>query len=499
VGVFLSYAREDTDILEAVTCAFEGLRQKAYQHLNIFFDTKSINVGEVFDDKIRAALRAADYLVILYTGRYKRSHSYTGFEVGYFASVMDEEAQTSASGKSSRQLVAMYIDEPPGTMQGVQGIDLTIPIQDLNADREAYMAQVRTKVNDDPLTRFFDDVGAKVESRLPEGMVDKDTLARERIERIQAVRELVPVLRGAMYDCLSRRVARHTIEQRLITFELPKGSAKEAEEEIPNDAVLTQESRAFELFGIHLDESTMTWKRFKERILSTSGTSKHLAVKAIERAFVSAVSPSITRDNEQIIRGIADNNIYRIVVTRHYDYYDGRKVLNMYLIESLQPSIFGDEDTSIILGFIDIAAKYRFMFVEDRSPFSLMAFRLEKNRLEKTPKQLQEKVRALIRELLLLEDESRVLHLDTPRAVAVYAKGLSLSEVIELQQKWLGGREKLIEAADTLLHTEPESDTFAELFEAWLSALEHFTDISKHVNSTVALQALESLKKVFQE
>ena len=340
VGAFLSYAREDTDILEAVTCAFEGLRQKAYQHLNIFFDTKSINVGDVFDDRIRAALRAADYLIILYTGRYKRSHSYTGFEVGYFASVMDEEARTSANGTSSRQLVPMYIDELPGTMGGVQGIDPTIPIRDLRSDREAYMEQVRTNVNDDPLTRFFDSVGAKVENRLPEGLVDKDILERERIERIQAIRALVPVLRGAMYDCLSSRVARRIIEQRLITFELPKGSAKGAEEEIPNNAVLTQESRAFKLFGINLDESTMTWKRFKERILSTPGTSKSLAVQAIQRAFISAVSPSITRDNEQIVRGIEDNRIYRIIVTRHFDYYDGRKVFNIYLIESLLHTIF---------------------------------------------------------------------------------------------------------------------------------------------------------------
>jgi hypothetical protein len=123
---------------------------------------------------------------------------------------------------------------------------------------------------------------------------------------------------------------------------------------------------------------------------------------------------------------------------------------------------------------------------------------LKKNRLEKNPKQIQEKVRSLIRELLLLEDESRVLQLDTVQAITAYAKDLSLNEVIELQQKWLGGREKLMEAANTLLYEEPESDNFTELFEEWLSALENFTDISKHVNSTVALQALENLKKVFQ-
>jgi hypothetical protein len=194
---------------------------------------------------------------------------------------------------------------------------------------------------------------------------------------------MIPVLRRAMYDCLSSRVARRSIEQRLITFELPKGGTQGAAVMIPNDAILTQEGRAFELFGIDLEDSTMTWQEFKERILSIPGTSKSLTVLAIERAFISAVSPSTIRDNEQIIRGIKDDKIYRIIVTRHFDYYDGRKALNMYLIERLQCSIFGDKDTSIILGFINIAAKYRFMFIEERSSLSLMSLKLEANKLEK--------------------------------------------------------------------------------------------------------------------
>ena len=248
VSLFLSYAREDADILQAVNRAFEALRQKTYQYLDVFYDKQSIDVGDVFDNKIRAELRDADYLVIIYTGQYKRSHSYTGFEVGYFASLMDEEVREGLT--PSRQVVPLYIDEPPGTVVGVHGIDLRIPIEDLSSDREAYIARMRTNVNDDALTRFFDSVGTKVESRLPESMVDRETLERERIKRIEAVRELVPVLRGEMYDCLSKREARRSIEQRLIIFELPKGSAKEADEMIPDSATLTQRGKAFEAFGV---------------------------------------------------------------------------------------------------------------------------------------------------------------------------------------------------------------------------------------------------------
>jgi len=45
VGVFLSYAREDNDILLAVNSAFESIRQKTRQQLEIFYDRKSIGAA----------------------------------------------------------------------------------------------------------------------------------------------------------------------------------------------------------------------------------------------------------------------------------------------------------------------------------------------------------------------------------------------------------------------------------------------------------------------
>jgi hypothetical protein len=72
VGVFLSYAHEDNDFLQAVYRAFEVIRQHTHQQLEIFYDKKSIDEGEMFSDTIRDALRNSDYLIILYTGSYKK-------------------------------------------------------------------------------------------------------------------------------------------------------------------------------------------------------------------------------------------------------------------------------------------------------------------------------------------------------------------------------------------------------------------------------------------
>jgi hypothetical protein len=188
VGVFLSYAREDDDILQAVNRAFQVVRQHTHQCLEIFFDKKSIDEGDIFENTSRDALRDSDYLVILYTGTYKRSHSFTGFEVDYFISLMDDEIRTS--GNTFRRIVSMFLDEPPEVAGGVQGIDLGISARELSSNRDTYMERVRMSVDHDPLTRFFNSIADKVEELILKDMVDSDTLNRERIECFQAVQKL---------------------------------------------------------------------------------------------------------------------------------------------------------------------------------------------------------------------------------------------------------------------------------------------------------------------
>jgi hypothetical protein len=70
---------------------------------------------------------------------------------------------------------------------------------------------------------------------------------------------------------------------------------------------------------------------------------------------------------------------------------------------------------------------------------------------------------------------------------------------IALQKQWFEGRKRLVDVADTVLNENPESDGFAECLREWLLALEEFSNISRKVNSTIALQALENLKEAFRD
>jgi hypothetical protein len=168
----------------------------------------------------------------------------------------------------------------------------------------------------------------------------------------------------------------------------------------------------------------------------------------------------------------------------------------MYFIQALENPAFGEKKTSILLGLINICAKYRFIFVEPESPLSLWSFQYTIRR--DPPRMIQEKVRQLNRELLLIEDESRILQLDTPGAIYTYTQGIDPDRILEFQQEWYRERQNLMDAANAILHANPDSNDFANCFENWLSALKAFSEMSHKVNSTIAIQALENLKESFQ-
>ena len=112
---------------------------------------------------------------------------------------------------------------------------------------------------------------------------------------------------------------------------------------------------------------------------------------------------------------------------------------------------------------------------------------------------IQNKVRQLIRELLLIEEKSRNLKLDQIGAISIYFGGDQdhLDTAKMLQDKWLRARTKLMASVEKVLGTSPASTEFSVINEEWLGTLRSFRQISDELNSTVTLQALDNLKKSF--
>jgi hypothetical protein len=493
-GVFISYASEDHDIAKAFYQSLQALGETVFDRVKIFFDSKSIDAADEIRTDIREGLNKSDFLVVLYTGLFKRSHSYTGYEVGFFDRLIEDEV--AKSGKTTRKIIYLYSGEPPPVGDGVLGISIDVGVADLAGSRADYVQKsVQSPDNPDVLARALLEIAGRAERRLPPPLLDdRDELDRRRNRRRLAVaEEIIPGLKGKLFDSMCTRVTRYSVEQKLIEFELPKPASDQIYISIPDETKLTPHSGAFGIFGISQLNDMTTWGEFRNEVRSRDALGGSSVLLAIEQAVISAISPAVNLDNDQIFKS-SNDQIFRVLVTRQMDYYNGRKVVHVYFIQKLQGSTLGNNDTSTILGFINLAAKYRFIFIERDSLLSVESFMFEPDRTK-----IQNKARQLIRELLLIEEESRNLKLDQIAAISLYFGSDSphLAVAKSLQDKWFEARGKLMASAERIIAIRPTSVEFDTTNAEWLTTLKSFRQTSDEVNAIVTVQALENLKKSF--
>jgi hypothetical protein len=109
--VFISYASEDYDIAKAFYQSLQALGETVFDRIKIFFDSKSIDAADEIRVDIREGLNKSDFLVVLCTGLFKRSHGYTGYELGFFDSLIEDEIKRS--GMTTRKIIYLYCGELP--------------------------------------------------------------------------------------------------------------------------------------------------------------------------------------------------------------------------------------------------------------------------------------------------------------------------------------------------------------------------------------------------
>jgi hypothetical protein len=201
----------------------------------------------------------------------------------------------------------------------------------------------------------------------------------------------------------------------------------------------------------------------------------------------------IERDDGQIIKALDGNSIYRIIITRQFEYYDGSKLVHMYFIPVMRLAFQDGSDAAITLGFINVAIRYRELFLNPTSDISLAGFyRLGGNFTE-----LKKKIHNAMRELLLIEDESHVLGLERQRSIAVYygSADADARRIADIATEFKEARRLLYDAASSVLALEKVAPgQQKEQYENWMKALSSFIATSKKNNAELLSRALENLK-----
>ena len=101
--VFLSYASEDSAVAEVFYQAFTKLGEEELDFgLTVVRDIHSFEQGRSLGNEVLTHLKASDALFIIYTEALKKSHSWTGFEVGAFTAFMSLDAENAGAQISKR-------------------------------------------------------------------------------------------------------------------------------------------------------------------------------------------------------------------------------------------------------------------------------------------------------------------------------------------------------------------------------------------------------------
>ena len=81
INIFISYATEDRELVASIESLLKDTFEFAPLHIHRDVEIKE---GQNWPQQIDQALLETDILLVIFTDRMKASHSYTGYEIGYF-------------------------------------------------------------------------------------------------------------------------------------------------------------------------------------------------------------------------------------------------------------------------------------------------------------------------------------------------------------------------------------------------------------------------------
>src|SRR4051812_32929560 len=129
--IFVSYASEDEQLASAIN---SELRRAFNPGVVRTTFAAEFQLGSSWRDRIEEELSKTDILLVVATGRQKLSHSFTGFEVGYFRGSKKHEPRMRHF-KSERLIIPIAIfSKIPESIDNVEGLEIEGPLTPLMVD-----------------------------------------------------------------------------------------------------------------------------------------------------------------------------------------------------------------------------------------------------------------------------------------------------------------------------------------------------------------------------
>jgi hypothetical protein len=473
--VFISYAREDENIAQAIEAA---LRTALGSFSNVFRDN-ALQFGLHFQDEIKERLDHTDLLVVISSGAMREAHSFPGMELGYFMGTM---AHGDAIGRP-RRIVPIYLDAPPAPAADIEGIQIGISRSTLALALDEYDKSLVIDKND-PMVRFlieFQELADKYADAVRQENGLPKTL---RTAEQQDLCGLVRKMQLFIFSQLKTKPESTLKPQRQITIKTTDSALESSQNDLPPETQLIPMGGGSPLTIFGLPNEAISWDDFCRRTSNSKFNASW--IDAIATVVRSSLQNQLQVDNSQLI--VSDDgqqNVYRVILTTSTHYFNGVREFNLYFVEYLQPKDYGDTNTTMVLKGLELSCRFRSLFLERNSEFHHVMIRMKK------PGALVELVRDIERELNLLHRDAIRMGLDKAN---VWSDFVDWKQLLKLSQDWTP-LDKEIRDCCAGIRKMTDDPGLPRLQESLADTLEKVENVMRPLNTELICELTENLKK----
>jgi hypothetical protein len=472
--VFLSYVSEDQKFADCIAVRIANSFKRAV-------DLKYMSqfpLGVNFRNLIDQALDGADILLVIATGHEKLSHSFTGYEVGYFRKSQQTRKYIDDERRIERLIIPIaMLTEIPATLSDIEGIGIA------EADRflvNPNTARNNTTEGEDP---FFD-LLARIDQIL-DRLDPVERTVDQRSKDYADYRDESKSFYQDLVEVMSSLPLRKEIPKTKLTLRLPADFSSR-DIELENGVMLACYGPTAGMFEKEQSEQWVPWSEFSMRI-----GLEEIALTWSD-ALLSLLTSSVIGDfanPDPLVFSFDQRKLFRLFVSKSTTFFDHTRELDIYVVEVLRYKDIGDPFTTYLAKAIAIALRYRSLFLEGSSPYGPVTVRFWKKE-ERKPL-----IKEMLRELRLLLMQSQEAGLGERRhIIALYGSDQnSVDSVLAMMKTWLDQKAELYKSVETLL---TERNPTEATFDTFLKTLETFSTQTKAINISFTTAVLRRLAEV---
>jgi TIR domain len=452
LSIFISYAREDRELVGSI----ENLLKDTFEFapMNIHRDAE-IKEGQNWAKQIDAALREADILLVIFTDRMKMSHSYTGYEIGYF----NRSIQQSPKGPAGFERI--YIPfcigaDIPDTMHDIQGVSI-------GADDVYKVLKTKLDSGVEPVLDEDHPI-VKLLTRISDLVMQ--TLGTTNLGKSTRIAKQASILYRIIHEYLQGRISSETYpERKLIIKTLSRPS-------FGRDGIdLTKSSIELvgdftDIFDVTRAQSIgreFTWAEFCEKIPPE--------VRANCMAGVQQLATTVLKgggDNYHVVTTVPRDKSFRLFVSKVVTYFSQKTEIDIYVVQ-MRTKDYGDPESTRLLKAISVGLRFRSLVLEEQSPF-----RPEKlGHPVVTAPDLKAKISEMLGQMDLILREANEADLSDPAfLILIWSKGQE-KKVQDMIDVWEATRIRLYATTDDVLMAGDDV-SFRQKKEKFIEALQDF-------------------------